>query len=523
MKSMGTKFAIQIAVGLILVMTAFGAVDILQRRAKDAKALQTKIDRGLQQLVTMVGGLLYDMDYEQIKNIASSYLTDPDVVSIKILEKEKVLYYLGKHPETLELIDLTKETVNYTNTETKQGLITIADQALGTIEVMFSYQLIKQQAQQMIFSVIGNLLIVVIIESVMVVILVRRNITHPLLSFVHMFDQIASGDLNVQMVKATSKHEIGQLLKATQTMLTTLQRVVTEGQAVADHVTLNSQQMSSSAAQMAQGASAQAAAAEEASSSMEQMVANIRQNADNALQTEEMAMKAATDADESGRAVAAAVNAMKQIAQKITIIEDISRQTRMLSLNATIEAARAQEQGRGFAVVAAEVRALAERSQTAATEIMALAGDSVIKAEHAGEMLRKLVPDIQKTTELVQEIRAASKEQYTGTEQINQAIQQLDRITQQNAATSEGLEVTAEKLDLQAQHLQQTIAFFKVAQHAEETGASPASQLTPFLPPEVKPQSEHRQATPEKASASHVENSQKPPCGDDRDAEFERF
>jgi methyl-accepting chemotaxis protein len=523
MKSIGTKFAIQIAVGLILVMTAFGAVDILQRRAKDAKALQARIDRNLQQLVIMVGGLLYTMDYEQIKNIASSYLTDPDVASIKILEKEKVLYYLGKHPETLKLIDLTKETLNYTNTETKQAPIIIADQSLGTIELMFSYQMIEKQAQQMILSVIGNLLIVVIIESVMVVILVRRNLTHPLLNCVHMFDQIASGDLNVQVVKATSKHEIGQLLKAMQIMLTTLQRVVTEGQSVADQVTLSSQQMSSSAAQMAQGASAQAAATEEASSSMEQMVANIRQNADNALQTEEMAIKAATDADESGRAVADAVNAMKQIAQKITIIEDISSQTRMLSLNATIEAARAQEQGRGFAVVAAEVRALAERSQTAATEIMALAGDSVTKAERAGEMLHKLVPDIRKTTELVQEIRAASKEQYTGTEQINQAIQQLDQITQQNAATSEGLEVTAEKLDVQAQHLQQTIAFFRVAQQAEETAASRASQLTSFLELEVKSQPDHPQAAPEKTPDSHIGNPQKPPFGDDHDTEFERF
>lgn len=193
------------------------------------------------------------------------------------------------------------------------------------------------------------------------------------------------------------------------------------------------------------------------------------QNADNALQTEKIALKSAEDTREGGKTVAQTVAAMKKIAKKILVIEDIARQTRLLSLNATIEAARAQEHGKGFAVVASEVRALAERTQTAATEINELANSSVVIAETADEMLNKLVPDIQKTAELVQEITAASNEQSTGTEQINKAIQQLDQVIQQNAGSSEEMASTAEELASQAEMLRNTMAFFSVEDIAQET------------------------------------------------------
>ena len=237
-----------------------------------------------------------------------------------------------------------------------------------------------------------------------------------------------------------------------------------------DNVAAGSQDMSANAEEMSQGTSEQAAAAEEASSSMEQMAANIKQNADNALQTEKIALKAAADTDEGGKAVIETVRAMKEIAKKIVIVEDIARQTRLLSLNATIEAARAQDQGRGFAVVAAEVRSLAERSQTAATEINHLANTSVTIAERAGEMLAKIVPDIKKTAELVQEISAASREQNTGAGQINKAIQQLDAVVQQNAMIAETMAATSEELANQAVQLQSTIEFFKIEKNARKAG-----------------------------------------------------
>jgi methyl-accepting chemotaxis protein len=219
---------------------------------------------------------------------------------------------------------------------------------------------------------------------------------------------------------------------------------------------------------MSKGASTQAASAEEASSSIEQMNANIRQNAENALQTEKIATQAANDAQEGGDAVNMTVSAMKQIADKIMIIEEIARQTNLLALNAAIEAARAGEHGKGFAVVAAEVRKLAERSQNAAAEINDLSTNSVEVAEQAGQLLEVIVPNIQKTAELVQEISAASKEQDAGAEQINKSIQQLDSVIQQNASASEEMASTAEELSSQSEQLADMISFFVMEDGAHQ-------------------------------------------------------
>lgn len=227
------------------------------------------------------------------------------------------------------------------------------------------------------------------------------------------------------------------------------------------NVSAGSEQISSSSEELSQGANEQAASVEEISSAVEEMTATIRQNADNAGQTERIATKSATDARESGEAVRHTVQAMKNIAEKISIIQEIARQTNLLSLNASIEAARAGDHGRGFAVVASEVQKLAERSQVSAAEISELSGSSVSIAEKAGEMLQKLVPDIQKTSELVAEINAASGEQANGAQQINTAIQQLNSVVQQNASSAEELAATAEELSAQTVHMQESINFLK--------------------------------------------------------------
>src|SRR5262249_31620745 len=201
-----------------------------------------------------------------------------------------------------------------------------------------------------------------------------------------------------------------------------------------------------------------------ASSSMEEMASNVKQNADNANQTEKIAAQSAKDAEASGAAVGRAVNAMQTIAEKITIVQEIARQTDLLALNAAVEAARAGEHGKGFAVVASEVRKLAERSQAAAAEIGTLSADTAKVAQEAGAMLSKLVPDIKRTAELVEEITAACREQDVGSAQINQAIQQLDKVGQQNASASEEVSSTSEELASQAEQLQSTIAYFRINQ-----------------------------------------------------------
>lgn len=324
-------------------------------------------------------------------------------------------------------------------------------------------------------------------------VLISRMISVPLKRGVDFATAVASGDLT-QTISLDQKDEVGQLAAALNTMVARLKTTVEEVKSASDNVASGSQQLSSGAEQMSQGASEQAAAAEEVSSSMEEMTANIRQNADNAMQTEKIAIKSATDAQDGGRAVEQTVVAMKEIAGKISIIEEIARQTNLLALNAAIEAARAGEHGRGFAVVASEVRKLAERSQKAAAEISQLSASSVGVAEKSGAMLVRMVPDIQRTAELVQEISASSREQDTGAEQINKAIQQLDQVIQQNAAASEEMAATAEELASQADQLQASIAFFRTddrgAARRPSTFARPAPRTAPKAartPPAKKP------------------------------------
>ena len=254
--------------------------------------------------------------------------------------------------------------------------------------------------------------------------------------------------------------EIGHLSASFLTMNETLNRIISHVKTSTDSVASGSQQMSSCAEQLSQGANLQAESTEEASSSIEEIVASIEKNAENAWQTEQIASKVVEDAQESSQAMTETVSAMQHISKEVVMITEIAQQTRLLSLNATIEASRAQEHGKGFAVVAAEVRALAERSQHAAEKIHDLVHTSVASAENSGQMLTRLVQDIQKTACLVKEISFASQEQDTGVKQINQAIQKLDHVTQQNSATSQELSSMAEELANQAGHLQEIIAFF---------------------------------------------------------------
>jgi methyl-accepting chemotaxis protein len=285
---------------------------------------------------------------------------------------------------------------------------------------------------------------------------------------------VSEGDLT-QSITKNYEGQFGVLVEYINSTIVKLAQVVTEVNDAAQALAGASDEVSATAQSLSQASSEQAAGVEETSASIEQMTASISQNTENAKVTDAMASKAASEATEGGEAVRATVSAMKQIANKIGIIDDIAYQTNLLALNAAIEAARAGEHGKGFAVVAAEVRKLAERSQVAAQEIGTVAGDSVALAEKAGKLLDEMVPNIKRTSDLVQEITAASEEQSSGVGQINAAVGQLSQTTQQNASSSEELAATAEEMNSQAEQLQQTMAFFTIAGMANTRNANTSS------------------------------------------------
>ena len=376
----------------------------------------------------------FDSYYEQGQEMAFVYFTEGiEEGNELVADFEEAAQALTMKMEELQTHEIERTRISIQNiiksaTRVKTGMLLLSSLAIGFIVLIALY--------------------------------LTKNITTSVNDLKRGFTHIAGGDLTMR-IDVKSRDEMGQLADSFNQFIQRLRQVIVEVKELTDKVTNDSRQMSVGATRMSEDTQRQAMAAEQASSSMEQMVATIKQNTENALQTEHIAVRASEDAKQSGQAVAGAVTAIQEIAKKITIIEEIAGQTRLLSLNATIEAARAQEQGKGFAVVASEVRGLAERSQSSANDINQLAESSVGVAEKAGAMLNELVPTIQKTANLVQEIHAAGKEQYTGVGHINEAIQQLDLVIKQNMSTSQEMAFTAQELASQAEQLQSTISFFK--------------------------------------------------------------
>lgn len=305
------------------------------------------------------------------------------------------------------------------------------------------------------------LVIIAILFAIILGIIIAQSITKPLIKGVNFANNLANGDLTAKL-DVNQKDEVGQLAMALTAMTDKLREVIENIMSGAENIADASMQMSATSQQISQGASEQASSTEEVSSSMEEMTSNIMQNTDNALQTEKISNTALDGVNTVGAKAGKSLVSIKEIAQKITIINDIAFQTNILALNAAVEAARAGEHGKGFAVVAAEVRKLAERSKIAADEIGIQSKSSVDVTEEAGELMGKLAPEIEKTARLVQEIAAASQEQNRGADQINIAIQQLNMVTQQNAAASEELASASEELAGQAEQLKETVSYFNL-------------------------------------------------------------
>jgi len=412
-----------------------------------------------------------------IRTLREMFVKEKNAKGIEELNALETLfdrfYDMGKHMAGVYIAEGTSAGNRMMNAVDGAAKLLVDKVALFRRELVAEAQVLSQRNVETAKNVQATLFFTgaaAVLLGFAIAVMITRSITIPIEKGVKIATELAQGNLEVS-ITAWGKDEMGQLLIAMQKMVEKLRTIVVSVKTAAGNVASGSEQLSVGASEMSQGTTEQAASTEEASSSLEEMHATIRQSAEHAAQTEKIALKSAMDATDSGLAVAESVAAMKNIASRIIIIEEIARQTNLLALNAAIEAARAGEQGRGFSVVAAEVRKLAERSQTAAAEISKLSTSSVRIAEQAGTMLAQLVPDIQRTAELVQEISAASKEQTSGTDQINGAIQQLNQVVQQNAGATEEIASTAEELAAQAEQLKVAIAFFRIA----ESDAGPVS------------------------------------------------
>ncbi|SMD13018.1 methyl-accepting chemotaxis sensory transducer [Fulvimarina manganoxydans] len=461
-----------------------------QMQDLEAKIFQTAVD--LRNVLLTMGNPQSQANYvEALDNRMAAVGGEVEAIKARVPSTQAALFTSFEQgiDKWLPLVDRARdiavENGDYKAFELANGGAAEARQksvdALNAVIELNNQQMAAASAgAKELYAFSRNLLIGLLIGSTLLAAIAATwiifNISRALSSALGLARSVADGDLNAT-ASVKSNDEIKDVIDALNAMVAKLKTVVGEVTGAARNVSAGSQEMSAAAEQLSQGATEQASSTEEASASMEQMASNIKQNADNANQTETIARKSAQDAQASGEAVGNAVKAMETIAEKILIVQEIARQTDLLALNAAVEAARAGEHGRGFAVVASEVRKLAERSQAAAQQISGLSGDTVKAAQQAGDMLTRLVPDIQKTAELVSEISNASREQNAGAAQINTAIQQLDKVTQQNTSAAEEMASTSEELASQADQLSQAISYFRLDQSAGEVAPKmPAKQ-----------------------------------------------
>jgi methyl-accepting chemotaxis protein len=442
--------------------------------------------------------------------------------TVSISEEKDRLFSIGKVADDEEVLTiddqafqqtLISRTIYLKTKATIDKLVDINAQNAKRADILAD----KERSSSLMFLII--LILSGVILSILIGVTLTRGITKPLAQGVKYAEGIASGDL-MQNLEIDQKDEVGQLAKALQQMVQQLREIIVSIISGADNIAAASAQMSTTSQQVSEGASEQASAVEEVSSSMEEMGANIQQNTENSQQTEKISLKS-TDAVKNGNeASQKSAISMKEIADKIRIINDIAFQTNILALNAAVEAARAGEHGRGFAVVAAEVRKLAERSATAATEIDSKSKLGIDIAEKASKLLADIVPEIEKTSMLVQEITAASNEMTNGAVQVNKALQQLTSVTQQNAAASEELATGSEELASQAEQLKEVVSFFKIESNGKQQQQAKKQNIythTSLSHDKAKQQHVSKQLQTKKAGITHIvmDNSQ--------DNDFEKF
>jgi methyl-accepting chemotaxis protein len=448
-RSISSRFLSTTLALVVLVVGGLGTF-LAVRSARTIRASLDSKGDAVATLAQNVGAsYVENFDFLALDALVADIRKDPDVAFVVVTDdKGKSLTKAPAPKELGSIIEFVREI------RSSEGA------PLGTFRIGYRPDAISEVLRtSAVVAAVSAVLAMIVFAAGMGLLI--RGITRPLQACVTITERLAAGDLEV-VVEVDRVDEIGKLLGAMKAMVERLREVVLKVQASADTVATGSQQIDASAQRMSQGTSEQAASTEQASALVDGMNGVIRRSADSAAQTERIARDSARDAGESGTAVANAVVAMKQIADKIGIVEEIAYQTNLLALNAAIEAARAGEHGRGFAVVATEVRKLAERSQKAAKEIGDLTGSSVAVTERSGALIARLVPDIQRTAELMKDVSSSAREQTASADQISGVIQSLNDVVQQSAAVAEEMSSTATALSAQADDMRGMIAFFRV-------------------------------------------------------------
>ncbi len=453
------RLATKVLAGVLLLLTVVFASLVAALSSSERSTFEAQLSSKGDNLARLLASLslepILSYNFDYLETYAKEIGKDPDAAYVVVVGRDGTpLTHAFEEPKD-------RAGLRVFSADVKQG-----DELRGTVRVGLRTDAIEAGVRRSRLLVAALGLGAMLLVTGLVLLLFRVLVLGGVDSLRSSLARVAEGDIGLE-IEVRGRDEVGMLHASLAGTIERLRAVVGDVKTAADAVSVASRAMAASTVQMSQGASEQASSTEEASSSIEEMAGAIRHTADNAGQTERIASQTAQAAQEGGRVVAETVTAMRAIAERISIIDEIAYQTNLLALNASIEAARAGQHGRGFAVVGAEVRKLAERSRVAAKEIGDLCGRSVGLAERAGGLLEKIVPDIQRTAALVAEITAATRQQSSSTESLSGALQQLDRVTQQNAASAEELSATAEELAAQAESLQSSAAYFHFS------GASP--------------------------------------------------
>jgi methyl-accepting chemotaxis protein len=503
------RFSVVIGLSLLLMSSLATLVSVQFERHSLVNRLEDQAIRFADLFAANVATSLFTFNQANIDAVVAGFSSDEMIRFLEVRETSgKVIAVKGAQQNPGEIVTATRY-VKYSN------------QPVGRVSVSLSTESVEASLRRYWWLAVLREGLGLLLVSLVLTALVRREVSRPIQQVANGLRDIACGEGDLtKRIEHASRNEIGSIAQWFNDFADKLSLIIVQVREATNAVSAAATQVSSSAQDLSRGTSEQAASVEETTASLEEMHASITQNAENSRQMEQTALKGAHDVEESSKAVTESLDAMKTIAQKISIIEEIAYQTNLLALNAAIEAARAGEHGKGFAVVATEVRKLAERSQNAAQEINTLTASSVRVAEHSGELLTELVPAIHKTAELVQDVASASKEQAAGVAQVNRAMIQVDQVTQRNASAAEELSSTAEEMASQADSLQQLMALFRTAtSNISQPSAAPKKSREKFQPrmPTANPRLAVQRRAPElktNGTASSFLN---------EDQEFKRF